>query len=211
MTTPVDPLKNATQEAIWNFFSPDAPTLFAGYTLYSYVIPDGVREQLDLALSSLTDETGEEHPVALWFKHQDRGDDSRSSTSRFHAVLFLRDGKLVACHLPELPTATRSSVLETLGVFFLQENLCEEIYDLAEFDIMHSLDVVHFKEFTLLVGEPVYSRNRDFHDKREELGFDEETLGLKACVHSSSSRENREKQNPNIERAMELIHKTGLG
>ncbi len=200
----------AARETLWNFFFPDAPTLFTGETVHPGVFSQEVRQRLDQTLSSLTDGAEGDQPVALWFTHLDRGDDMRSSTSRLHAVLFLHDDKLVARKLSELPTAQQSAVLETLGAFFLSPNLCEDIYQHAEYNIMHPLDVVHFKEFSLFIGQPGNCDSTDFEEQLEDLGFHWETQGLRTCVHAGCSRETEAKQLPKIERAMELIHGANL-
>jgi hypothetical protein len=201
----------AAQEKLWNFFSTKLPTLFTGESLYAPgVFSRGMLKYLDQTLSSLADGAGENQPVALWVKHLERGDARRSSTSALHAVLFLQGGRFVARQMSELPPAQRSTVLETLGMFFLTDNLCENLYQSAEFSIMQSLDVIHFKEFSLLVGRPGDCFSGDFEEKLEELGFDEETLGLRTCVHAGVSDEDEQKQQRNIERAMELIHDARL-
>jgi hypothetical protein len=125
-------------------------------------------------------------------------------------VLFLQNDRLLVRQLSDLPVPQKSAVLETLGVFFLTENLCEHIYRGAEFNIMQSLDAVHFKDFTLLIGQPGNCFSGDFEEQLEELGFDEETLGLRICLHAGASPEDASQQQRNFERALELIHTAEL-
>lgn len=201
----------AAQDETLNFFSPNAPTLFTGESCKALgVFSREVLEQLDKNLASLRDGAGNERPVALWLKHYERGDGRCSSTSRLYAALFLHEDKLVLRQLSELSSEQRASLLETLGAFFLTENLCEVIYQRAEFNIFHALDAVHFKEFSLLVGQPGAGDSGEFEEQLEELGFDEETMGLRTCVHAARVREEEQKQQRNIERALELIHNADL-
>lgn len=202
----------AAQDETLNFFSPNAPTLFTGESCKALgVFSREVLGRLDKNLASLRCGAGDERPVALWLKHKERGDGGGNSSSRLHAALFLHEDKLVVSQLSELSSEQQASLLETLGAFFLTENLCEALYQRAEFNIFHALDAVHFKEFSLLVGQPEEGDSGEFEEQLEGLGLDEETLGLRTCVHAACVREEEQKQQRNIERALELIHNTDLG
>lgn len=170
------------------FFSPEEQTIltderYDASDVFSYEI----LTLLDKNLSGLGEAAEDGEPVALWFKHEERGDAPRNSISRLNSVLFLRDGKLVQSQLSEMSPTHRAAVLETLGAFFLVENLCEVVYSQANFSIFGLLDALHFKTFTLLRGEFDGSAHGACQEQLEALGLDEETPILKLCTTQAGS------------------------
>lgn len=209
MTQTFDFTEIAAQRATFDFFSPKEKTLLTQQTCRATgLLPDTILQLVQLHLSGLQGQEEPEVPVALWFKHLERGDARRSSTSQLHAVLFLESGELVARRLAELPATVRSAILEVLGAFFLIENLCEGLYHLAGFSIFEALDAVHFRNFTLLRGEPETCGEENFEEQLAELGFDWGTQAVKLSMHPWAAVERGVIFNQEVEQALTLIHRT---
>ncbi len=208
MIQTIDFTKAAAQQETFDFFTPDEKTLLTQLTCRaSALLSDAVLQLLHNHLADLDGQEAPAAPVALWFKHLERGDAPRNSTSRLHAILFLEGGELVARPLGDLPAAVRAGTLEILATFFLTEDLCEGLYYRAGFSIFKALDAVHFRNFTLLRGDPASCGEDSFEELLEELEFGCNTQGLKLAMHPWAATERGVIFSKEVEQALNLIHR----
>ena len=198
----------AAQLATFEFFSPKNCTLLSTETCRATELwSDIVLELLERHLSELEGRGTSQRPVALWFQHRERGDARRSSLSRLYAVLYLEEGALVARPWQALPAPARSALLEILGALFLEEDLCEALYHRAGFSVFQDLDVVHFRNFSLLRGDTDTCDVSSLEDLLEARDFDCDTRALKLARHPWATTETDVHFDQDVKKAVTLIHR----